>query len=93
MEGGRGVVGGGHCQLWTKRGNLLDDAGVVEMVFLRGIYAPKLCASCPSSGTGLRGGTKINGGNTAKRPQYTVAETARRKRVKSCDGADGQRSG
>ena len=33
------MEGGGYCQLWTKRGKLLADVGVAEMVRRR-VYVP-----------------------------------------------------
>ena len=46
MEGAFGVVGGGNCQLRPKRGKLLADAGVAEMVRLWGLRDPKRNARC-----------------------------------------------
>ena len=41
MEGGRGVEGGGNHQLWPKRGKLLAEVGVAEMVSRRGLHYTK----------------------------------------------------
>ena len=41
LEGGSGLAGGGHRQLWPKSGKLLADVGVAETVRLRGVRAPK----------------------------------------------------
>ena len=41
LEGGYGMAGGGNHQLWTKRGKLLADVKVAEMVRRQVIRAPK----------------------------------------------------
>ena len=47
LEGGSGLAGGEHRQLWPKNGKLLSDIGVAETVRFRGVRAPKLCARRP----------------------------------------------
>ena len=37
LEGGSGLAGGGHRQLWPKSGKLLADVGVAETVRFRGV--------------------------------------------------------
>ena len=41
LEGGCGVVGGGHHQLCPKRGKLLADIGVAYMVSCWCVRSPK----------------------------------------------------
>ena len=56
LEGGRGMAGGGHIELWPKRGNILAEVGVAEMVRCRSLYATKRCDRCPLCGTDIIGG-------------------------------------
>ena len=93
LKGGHGVAGVEHHQLWPKCGKLLVEVGVAETVHCQGIRSLKRCVSCPSRVTGLRGGTKRNGGNHIMRPQCTTAQTARRQGGRSYDGDGGQRAG
>ena len=93
LEGGRGVAGGGHCQLWTKHGKIISDIMVREMVCRRGVRAPKLCASRPSHQTGFGGGTEGNGGNHVGGYQHKDEVTVGRQGGQDHVRTGGQRAG
>ena len=87
------MTGGRHFQLRPKRGKLLADVGVAEMVCCWGLCAPKRCASYPLHRTGIIRAHKRNGDNSDRIPQHKAEGTMMRQGGRYCDSAGRQQDG
>ena len=93
LEGRCRVAGGGHRQLRPKRGKLLAEVGIAEIVRRQGVNSPKRRAICPSRRTGIVGSSKENGGNTVREPKRKAEVNARQQGRRYSNSAGGQRAG
>ena len=87
------MAGGGHHQLRTKRGKLLADVRVAEMVRCQGVHAPKRRSRFPSSRTGIGGRSEGNRDNPVRGNQLKAARTARRQGGRSRNSAVREQAG